>query len=893
MSCAACPLVLRAAALGRPLPPLLLRGRDGHALTPARRCNRLQPLTDFEGAKHTCAAALASHNERRRINRRRGTPGEEVEGPQQPAGAALAASGLCNVASWLDEHAPAAATSGAALLVLTSLQLGAAPRVGAGSAAAERSALAAASAAAAAVAAVHGFTVHIKLPAMRTPAALPSEALRAAVAPDGVLFSGTLTLPTGTVRPGCVLLTLDALLVSTAAADGVDAARAAAAALAPAFAHVPGGDVVGATVHVGTAVAPLFAPVQHPGPSASPAAFSGSIAVAPCAVALHAASSPQEVRLRISLADAPAGGRIIAVHARLRGHALPCNFVAADAPDSLAVDAVVRLPPAALLREGALLVELLLAPMPQPDAATTERFSRTAAVLLCADAAAAAQVAASGAALTAAAGSEDSLAALYDVLRVVGAALAPAPRRVRCAAAAAAACLGWDALLTRLLAPTPSGGADDSAAAADDVTVVVHALHAASLAGLDTSSACSRALAAAQARAAPASAWQRAAEALVHATHDRGHARPECAAAAAEEDVATAGDTHAACLLRAVRTLIDDAADDEVAHAGELEPPAAGLPAAWPDADEWEYRFWLGRENAVRTWVVVMVLMVANAVMKGINVWRFVLRSGVAGGPPASLGVFSDAMVLVTRLYRRVGGPASTLELISPWAVPWPAVVSHSRVYFVALLLWRLPTCIAGLVLALRWLATCNAAPQAHVHLGLIPPPRYPEVLLALVPLSEALFMLFTDLLIMHATGGAAPDWPPVLCAFEAVGQIVLYWRGPWRPIIGVPVLLPRAVATALPLALARAWEPLLSLHSGAGCMLAAYAVVIVIAPARGRVMRAEWAAARAAERAAHRAAHAAEEPADLAGAKAASGGSNKQLRQRKPGTDTDTRDPQ
>ena len=865
-------------------------------------------MADFEGAKHTCAAALASHNERRRINRRRGTPGEEAEGPQNPAGAALAASGLGNVASWLDEHAPAASTAGAALLVLTSLKQG----VGAGSAAAERSALAAASAAAAAAAAVHGFTVHIKLPAMRTPAALPSEALRAAVAPDGVLFYGPLTLPTGTVRPGCVLLTLDALLVSRAGAvaGGADAARAAAAALAPAFAHVAGGVASGATVHVGTTVAPLFPPLELQGPAASPAAFSGSIAVAPCAVALQSTTSPhdaQEVRLRISLPDAPAGGRVVAVHARLRGHALPCDFAAADAPalDSLAVDAVVRLPPAALL-EGPLLVELLLAPMLQPQEAalTAERFSRTAAVLLCADAAAAAQVAASGAALAAGSGGDDSLAALSDVLRVVGAALAPAPRRVRCAAAAAAACLGWDALLTRLLAPTPSYG---SPATDDDVAVVVHALHAASLAGIDTSSACSRALAAAQDRAAPTDAWRLAADALDHATHERGHARPECAAAAAEEEVAAAGDTHAACLLRAVATLIGDAEDDEVARADELEvdelnfsdselapsladapaPPAAGLPAAWPDADELEYRFWLGRENAVRAWVVVMVLMVANVTMKAINVWRFVLRNGAAGGPPASLGVFSDAMVLVTRLYRRAGGPASTLEVISPWDVPWPAVVSHCRVYFAALLLWRLPTCIAGLVLALRWLAACNAAPQAHVHLGLIPPPRYPEVLLALVPLSEALFMLFTDLLVMRATGGAAPDWPPVLCAIEAVGQIVMYWRGPWRPIIGVPVLLPRAVATALPLALARAWEPLLSLHSGAGCMLAAYVVVVAIAPARGRALRAEWAAARAAERAAHRAARAAEEPAGLAGAKAASGGSDKQLRHRKPGTDT------
>ena len=918
-------------------------------------------MPDFEGAKHTCAAALASHNARRRVRRQGAPAGEEAgdEGPRTSPGAALAASGLEDVASWLEEHAPTAATAGS--LVLISLEQDASPRVGPASAAAERcAALASASAAAAAAAAAaHGCTVHIKLPAMRTPAALPSEELRAAVAPDGALFYGALTLPTGTVRPGCVLLTLDALVLSNTASalGGADAARAAATALAPAFAHVPGGVAGGATVHVGTTVAPLFAPLHHHGPAASPdgAAFGGSIAVAPCAVALEAASSPQEVRLRISLADAQSvGGRVIAVHARLRGHALPCDFIAADAAalHSLAVDAVIRLPAGASsafggvatsavgsaptnafpLLEGALLVELLLAPVtpqqphaaaagaaPQPEVAIAERFSRTAAVLLCADAAAVAQVAASGAALTAAAesGSGAVAAALNDVLRVVGAALAPAPapapapRRVRCAAAAAAWCLGWDALLTRLLAPTPSGGggdADDSAAA-DSLAVVVHTLHAASLAGIDTSPACSRVLAAARARAAPESAWRRTAEALAHATHVRGHARPECAAVAAEEEVAAAGDAHAMRLVRAIRTLVVDAVGDEVAHPGELEvdelnelsdsdvapslafspaPPAAGLPADWPDADEWEYRYWLGRAN-VRTWVVVSALQVANAVMKATNVWRFVLLRGTAGGPPATCGVFSDAMLLVTRLYRRVGGPASTLELISPWDVPWPAVVSHSRVFFAATLLWRLPICVAGLLLALRWSAACNAAPQAHVHVGHTPPPRYPERLLALVPLSEALFLLFTDLLIMHATGGAAPDWPPALCAIEAVAQIVLYWRGPWRPIIGVPVLLARAVAVAIPLLAARAWAPLLSLHSGAGLLLAAFAIAIAISPARGRAMRAEWAAARAAgraARAAEEAARAAEELVglDFAGAKAPSGGSDKpELRHRKP----------
>jgi hypothetical protein len=124
-----------------------------------------------------------------------------------------------------------------------------------------------------------------------------------------------------------------------------------------------------------------------------------------------------------------------------------------------------------------------------------------------------------------------------------------------------------------------------------------------------------------------------------------------------------------------------------------------------------------------------------------------------------------------------------------------------------------------------------------------------------------------------------------VLCAIEAVALIVLHWRGPSRPRIGVPVLLARAASVALPLAAARAWAPLLSLRSGAGPQLAAFAVTVAIAPARGRAMRAEWAAARAAERAA-RSAHGKPgrtKASSSGGATASAGGSDSQLRRRKP----------
>jgi hypothetical protein len=62
----------------------------------ARRCNKLEPLVNFEGGKHTCKAQLVSHNERRRSTRQEpaagGPGGAGSPAPRQARRAAVAAA---------------------------------------------------------------------------------------------------------------------------------------------------------------------------------------------------------------------------------------------------------------------------------------------------------------------------------------------------------------------------------------------------------------------------------------------------------------------------------------------------------------------------------------------------------------------------------------------------------------------------------------------------------------------------------------------------------------------------------------------------------------------------------------------------------------------------------
>ena len=70
-----------------------------------RRCNRLQPLEDFDGTRHTCRVALAKHNQRRRAakaSRAAALQSSDSLGDARSA-PGTAGSALTDLGTWLAE----------------------------------------------------------------------------------------------------------------------------------------------------------------------------------------------------------------------------------------------------------------------------------------------------------------------------------------------------------------------------------------------------------------------------------------------------------------------------------------------------------------------------------------------------------------------------------------------------------------------------------------------------------------------------------------------------------------------------------------------------------------------------------------------------------------------
>jgi hypothetical protein len=754
-----------------------------------RRCNRLQLLTDFEGSKHTCAAALASHNARRRHLRRPAAPPLKRAACDAAAVAAdspdvppqLAATGATNVCTWLTEHAPEATTAVAAEAAVLFV------RANAGSAAAMRADLSAAAAAAAAAAALHGCTVHIKLPALHSPCELPSSALRAAV--DDALFPGAAVLPTGAVRPGCVLLSLDALLPGQRRREMPLHSAGFAEALRLAFSPSA---LQRGVLRVGDSQVALDA--DEP---ASNVPLTPQLRLMPAAALLRGGGGEGGAPL-FDVGGAADALVLGTVHARLSGHALRSSLDAGRRVLQLHADS-----------EGAALVEVEHTTGDASSFASETRISPARVVLLCTDAAVVAQVAATCSHAVDSSAADDE--ALQRVLHVLGAALRPrSSRRVRCAAAAAAVWLGWDAVLARLL----------RAHTADTPAVVCCAAAHAAARGRGTPAACDVVIAAAVSRLWPPAACAHAVRLLEEASVSHAHLQPECAAGAALQAALQAADTGvddaaaAAQLLAALLELLADVDDVVVDSLAD---------------DEASYVTWLARHNA-RHWVVVSSLAVLGSAVVLLNASRHVLFSSAAAGAVAGtarFGAVNDALIAATRLHSLDGSGG----VRSPLDVPWGDIVTHIRAYVVTLLALRLPAQVALLV-ASRRMARRHSSTR-----------RYERTFFTLL-MVDTLFYLLIEAWIMHATH-AAIEWPSVPAFISAGGIGIGLQNVPFRLRYVYAFITLKLAATVVALAHARAWRVLLL---NAGC-LAQIAVLLSAALLAGQRDRAMRAACRAASR--------------------------------------------
>ena len=605
----------------------------------ARRCNRLQALTEFEGAKHTCRAQLAEHNERRRntralpeagggdtvehVNKARRTAVEaalrpsrrqrDVSSPQSSAGAApprretsplqaALQNGLFDLGDWLADEldedtgtgtggdssgmGPGSDSSGmigapSALPAATVAFAAAWPEAARGDGAAAGEAtpgaayalfLAGASAAAAAVSAeLRGRRLHVKLLADSTVVAAASEDVHSAAvlqppaallplpASLGHLFQDARTVGDApllealgmAVRPGCMLLTIEALMPAELAAGAdADAAEVLRRAL-----RLPGaaGDFLRAqrTMLVADA-AGGEATVTRGADGAAPRSIEeGLVAmtappppVTPLALLLPGGEEGEgdDVAALSFETPLPDGA---AVHCRTSG-----GTVLAVSRDGAGGARLSLRAPAggARLAEGCALLELL------PKGVPLHRAGEPRPLLLTADAAIAAEVAAAG---DAAQGAPAARAHVERAVTALGAALAPdAKPRVVVAAATATLWMGWPASLRALLA-RPALADGSAEANARLLSLLAHA----------ASAGRTEMLAALCAGAPPLADGGALTAALLRAAREQGHARAALAVAAARDalqartsaaaDASPAAAAAASALLAATAAALD------------------------------------------------------------------------------------------------------------------------------------------------------------------------------------------------------------------------------------------------------------------------------------------------------------------------------------------------
>jgi hypothetical protein len=868
----------------------------------ARRCNKLEPLESFDGAKRSCATRLAAHNMTRRRKSEAAAsaaaaaakatvaakaaaaaaalaaaPAGDVPGlsgggvsagsssgsgggasaapaevlfadelPEADALQAALSDGLFDLADFMYDELfspppdPAAARAAAAASAAAAEQAAA---VASAAAAAASAPAAAAFAAAAAAMGLRPETLHVKL-SDTPPWALP-PGLRCAIM--GVFSSSAVHELTTCLRPGCTLLTVDALLADTdAEGEGAPLLGAAEALTRLRRSAGTAGACFAAAARRRGALA-----VRARGEEARSDADEGSAVTAfvgvaprlpPLAPLALLSTAPATLRTATAAALLPPG----ALHGcRLHGRVLtPLLTTTTSTSDGAAATsaAMTQLRLAPCGEEGALLLEALPPGLPLHAAAPPR------AVLLCADARIVAEVTAAGAALAAQHGDDAAWAHAEVVVMALGAALRPrAPRRVVAAAAVAALHMGWHATLARLL-PALLGTDDDTdadAAVAADADAAAAAHFLALTCHAPRAGLCALVAAAPRRAAGAALAGALLSEAR-HSSFGSDASRHRPVDAAREALLRRAPATTpprvaaaAAAMLDAVSAELEQRSrnKDDAAADADASPSAAAAPPAAAEDDEAAYVRYLARLNAP-LWRLLAALIVIQSLIQLRGIRRFVL-------PQPNSDAFRDThtsaswrhMMAVTRLHAPPSPTAPPPIGIAD--VPWMDVIAAARIVSVGLLLIRIPAGVLQAVL--------TAPTRLPRRLGAAVDAHYDAIFGVLTTLDAATLFLLPDAAAFSVTGRAV-EWPAATLALRGLALLTLAQRcGPLRVRANLVTLVLRVACAFAVLLYARAWRVLLG-NVGYLAFAACAAASAARAPARDARMRAAHAEERAVE---------------------------------------------
>lgn len=733
----------------------------------------MHELSAFDGAKRTCMAKLQEHNDSRRRTRaaqasaddsppegsppraqRRRTPSEKLRGGSSSDTASPESSAPPEPAFRLapddsallvfDAAAFAKDTFDLEALLAADVPLFDEPRPAAAWGPPPSPTLPYATLASVASAMPQAFTAHLKLPHAAAPVpfdaadALGSQLLHA-------FWLGHATAMGSCVRPGCVLITLDALLAPegaarlAAAADGDGAALALAALLAlptPAGAYLRQQREV--TLRLGDGEATGAGVSRHAAALRAPP------------LAALALLSTQEAQL--ALTQPPHG-------------ALACRLGAAVLPCAMSGDSIL-LPACGF--EGTLLVEAV------PEGTPLHRAGAPRPVLLTRDAAIAAEV---DACLAPAADRD----AAERIVHVLGAALAPgAGAELLAAAAAGGARLGLPATLARLSTALRERCESDGAPFAPHFLRLLLAAAAA-----PRPDAALAALVGAHTHVASGA---RLAAQLLRAAASDGHVFMACAIAEAQDALAAmrpppqADLASAAVAFLAAMAAADDADDGEIRPQQEdVVYAAAEACAAAASADDAEreagYVHYLFK-IALPAWRTVGLLTVLVHTAH-LLLWIFCIRSEPSPAKLLARGAVLRKQVRDTLLYDPADLSAPPLTMLD---YPWAAVVAAAPPYVAWTLLLHLPTHAAILLFCcsrrLRSFASSHYEPIFHVLSTL-----------------EVVTYLVMDACIYRTTG-RVPLYPITGCFLHSLGVVIFHRRGPFRRTLSNWQLVCRLVCT-------------------------------------------------------------------------------------------------
>ena len=722
-------------------------------------------------------------------------------------------------------------------------------------------------------AAAHGCTLHIKLPEIHTPTSLPGSTLRGVA---DALLPGPLPA-TVAIRPGCVLLTLDALVPSEAVklrrsrSDTAqeaptertrfvppNAQRAADIVTRASFgvdvtAH---GSVVlmrsggpAGPAHVSTAALDSTRDASYPPLAAGPHAMAVAPQLVGAAPGALVPGNDGLVTLRLPALVNPNAGTTVSLHARVDGHTLRLQVVP-DADAGSGMSTVTTSLPAGCAPDGAVILMEVQESTPvasgHPDRPAV-RLSRCMPVLLCVDAAAVAQVNAWCASAAAVAPDELTVVdALDTTLRLLGAAMrADAPLAVRVSAAKACTAMNWDAMLRHLLTACVTG---------DGSTRVRGALILACSQQLRVTpgaAACAVVL-----RELCAVTWVNHARAMAaaarllrHASDVECHIDALCAThAALDAAAALKEDGGAGEVLLCMSLLLSDGSLAEC-----LEPDAVADVAHRSDGDAAERyaTFCLVRNYSY--FLVVAVLRVASGTSNWWKVWKHVVASPDVHlfDRRTDLGVATAKLMASVRFHpfrhlAAAGAQPFTLEQVN-----WLRVLPAARAFVASEVLVHLPMDITLTFLAARYLATASARARlvAQPQLG-----GRIALLIHLLSVGDALMHVVNDLLASWAAGWALPEWPIPLNLLHALGLVVAFAACVYPARWMYNVVAARFAATfAVMLVFVPDALRMMFFNIGYLAQLVALITGLVLIPSRDAASWAQWLASEAS------AAHAAE----------------------------------